>query len=64
MSCKVARTYVKKNEECANSRRKINDECFNGGDKGHKKAEGDARQAARNCKKIIKDGKCEEKEKY
>ena len=58
MSCKVAKTYATKNEECANARKKINDECFKGGDKGHRKAEQDARQAVRNCKKIIKDKKC------
>ena len=59
-TCKVAKTYAKKNEECANARRKINDECFNGGDRGHRKAEGDARQAARNCKKIIRDKTCKD----
>ena len=63
MSCKVAKTYVDRNNACANARRKINNECFKGGDSGHRKAENNARQAAAKCRDIIRKNKCDKKEK-
>ncbi len=54
-SCNKTKGNMRRAERCAKARDKINDECYRGGDKDHKKAADDARKAAENCRQLIKD---------
>ena len=43
------RSFAQRNEQCSRARGRMNQECFNGGDAGHRQAEEAAKDAAENC---------------
>src|SRR5262249_17499288 len=43
-----------RNERCARARDRINNECFKGGDKGHREAALAAWRAAQNCRELYR----------
>ncbi|CAN5331827.1 hypothetical protein BH23BAC1_BH23BAC1_17810 [soil metagenome] len=55
--CATLKSYKRRNEKCARARKKINKECFNGGDPGHRQAEKEAERAAKKCEEIYRN-KC------
>ncbi len=61
-SCNRLRQKIKRNQQCAKFRKKINDLCYEGGDEGHRTAEREARNAQRTCMAFYVK-KCQEKEK-
>lgn len=57
-SCHRLKQKIRRNQLCAQHRRTINDLCYEGGDKGHRDAERDARRAQASCMEIYRI-KCE-----
>ncbi|KTE34623.1 MULTISPECIES: eCIS core domain-containing protein [unclassified Sphingopyxis] len=57
-SCGRLRQKIRNNQMCAQSRKRINDICYAGGDAGHRIAERDARRAQANCMALFR-AKCE-----
>jgi RHS repeat-associated protein len=51
--CSTLRVNLAKNLACAAARDAINNQCFNGGDQGHRTAANEARNAARRCEELI-----------
>ena len=49
------RQKIKRNQLCAQHRRAINNTCYEGGDKGHKIAERDARFAQARCMRLLRE---------
>lgn len=48
-SCARLQQKIRRNQMCAQARKKINDQCYDGGDAGHNIAQRDARRAQANC---------------
>jgi hypothetical protein len=48
-SCDENKRKLRANSRCADARRAINQQCYNGGDAGHQIAEEEAKNAVRNC---------------
>jgi hypothetical protein len=48
-SCPENKLKIKVASNCATARRNINQQCYNGGDAGHKIAEENAKNAVKNC---------------
>lgn len=57
-SCNRLRQKIRRNQLCAQHRRTINDQCYEGGDLGHRLAERDARRAQANCMALYR-AECE-----
>lgn len=57
-SCSRLQQKIRRNQLCAQHRRTINDQCYEGGDSGHQIAERDARRAQANCMAIYRE-KCQ-----
>lgn len=53
MECPELRDNLRKNQECYNARKAINDTCYRGGDEGHKQALAEAQNAINNCLDFI-----------
>jgi Domain of unknown function (DUF4157)/Novel toxin 16 len=58
-SCHRLVQKIRRNQLCAQHRRRINEECYDGGDLGHRIAERDARNAQANCMALYR-AKCEQ----
>ena len=56
--CGVLSKSGKKNVRCAGARNRINQECYRGGNRGHRQAEIAARTAANGCRKKYRYRKC------
>jgi hypothetical protein len=58
--CNMLQEKIRRNQLCAQYRREINNECYDGGNLGHRIAERDARSAQANCMALYR-AKCEQK---
>lgn len=58
-SCHRLQQKIRRNQLCAQHRRAINDQCYEGGDLGHRIAEADARRAQANCMALYR-AQCEQ----
>lgn len=54
-SCAETKSKMRRAENCARARRRINQECYGGGDRGHQTAERLAREAAERCRRLIRE---------
>jgi len=52
--CRTLRRNWFRNERCARARERINEECFGGGDPGHREAAAAARRAEENCRELYR----------
>jgi hypothetical protein len=59
-SCSRIQQKIRRNQLCAQYRRAINDQCYEGGDLGHRIAEQDARRAQANCMALYR-AQCEKR---
>ncbi|NJM97348.1 MAG: hypothetical protein HC800_09365 [Phormidesmis sp. RL_2_1] len=58
--CNRLSQRIKLNVLCGNARRKINEECYAGGNAGHIRAQNDAYKAAAACRKQWKEQSCQQ----
>jgi hypothetical protein len=57
MSPKQLEDFLNQNMRCFYARKEINERCYDGGDKGHQQAQGDALKAALKCLNFLTGGK-------
>jgi len=58
LGCGVLRSYGLRNVRCAQARNAINQECYDGGDAGHRQAARTAAAAAHKCRLVFRRRRC------